>query len=124
MEYYDSINKLNLYQYYSTKNNKVLTDPDVINVLDQINNKASSNAINLFEENLYKIVLHNEEELINKHSSKSFSFKHDFHKENKSCSSSSTEHSSYNEFIRFSSPFVNRTINNVISCLLTLEKLL
>ena len=36
MEYYDSINNSEIYNYYFNKNKKMLTNDEVINVLDKI----------------------------------------------------------------------------------------
>lgn len=57
MEYYDSVNKTELYQFYFEKSNSLLKNSKVIEVLDQntINFKENSD-IKLFKMNPYQIV--------------------------------------------------------------------
>jgi hypothetical protein len=60
MEFYDSKNKSDLHQFYLHKSTHLLTNPNVISILDKegiekFNSEKSS--INLFQENHYKIVL-------------------------------------------------------------------
>lgn len=56
MEYYDSINNKEYYQYYLDKNKKMLINPEVINSLDKVNKLLKNNKDNnLLENSLFKI---------------------------------------------------------------------
>lgn len=56
MEYYDSINNKEYYQYYLDKNKKMLINPEVINSLDKVNKLLKNNKENnLLENSLFKI---------------------------------------------------------------------
>jgi hypothetical protein len=57
MEYYDSINNMDVYVYYLNKNKKLLVNDEVIEVLDKINTNNESNLKSiLFEDkNNFKI---------------------------------------------------------------------
>lgn len=56
MEYYDSINNREYYQYYLDKNKKMLINPDVISSLDKVNKILKNNKENnLLENSLFKI---------------------------------------------------------------------
>lgn len=54
MEYYDSTNNNQAYQYYCTKNNKILTDESVINSIEKIKG-IKQNPITLFENKDYTV---------------------------------------------------------------------
>jgi hypothetical protein len=57
MEYYDSINKKELYQFYFEKSNKLLQNPGVIKKLDENSvNLADNSDIKLFAIDPYQIV--------------------------------------------------------------------
>lgn len=56
MEYYDSINNREYYQYYLDKNKKMLINPEVISSLDKVNKILKNNKENnLLENSLFKI---------------------------------------------------------------------
>lgn len=58
MEYYDSKNNLDLYEYYALKLNKVLNNKDVIELLDKngLNNNCTDINESCFENTCYQII--------------------------------------------------------------------
>lgn len=57
MEYYDSINAFEVYQYYLDKNKQMLTNNDVLKLLDSIHNESNENlkSVLFVDNNNFKI---------------------------------------------------------------------